>query len=144
MPIFLRISSSSALEVFARSWPFIHTCPALGFSKPTRVRSSVLFPEPEPPKITSVCACSTSKLIPCRISRSPYCTRRSRTEITAPACADSFVFSGMLSLHYRTQLPITRKEKKRRKHEIHGNHHKDRNNHCLRRRAPNFFRSAAR
>src|SRR5260370_16587965 len=50
IPIFLRISSISAAEVFARSRPLIHISPALGFSSPTRVRRSVLFPDPEPPR----------------------------------------------------------------------------------------------
>ena len=44
----------------------------LGRSSPTSVRKRVLFPEPEPPRITSVSPAWTSKLMPCKISRSPY------------------------------------------------------------------------
>ena len=35
----------------------------------------MLFPEPDPPRITTVSPCLTSKLTPCKISRSPYLTR---------------------------------------------------------------------
>ena len=47
--------------------------PEDGFSRPTSVRSRVLLPEPEPPITTMVSPCATSKVRPCRISRSPYC-----------------------------------------------------------------------
>ena len=53
-----------AAEVFAMSRPLIQISPALGFSRPTSVRRRVLFPDPEPPRITSVSPGCTSKLIP--------------------------------------------------------------------------------
>ncbi len=43
--------------------------PELGFSSPTNVRSKVLLPDPEPPRITMVSPRITSKLTPCKISR---------------------------------------------------------------------------
>src|SRR5262249_16904046 len=61
--------------------PEIQTSPELAFSNPTRVRSSVLLPEPEPPRITTVSPRRTSKSMPCKISRSPYRTRTPFAEI---------------------------------------------------------------
>src|SRR5258706_124469 len=44
MPIFLRISSNSAAEVVAILRPLIQISPALGCSRPTRLRRSLLRP----------------------------------------------------------------------------------------------------
>src|SRR3989441_5034565 len=56
--------------------------PPLGSGRPTRTRRSVLLPEPEPPRMTRVSPRWTSRSMPWRTSRSPNCTRRSRTEMT--------------------------------------------------------------
>ena len=65
------IAAISAAEMDAIFFPLSQISPEVGFSKPTSVRRSVLLPDPEPPRITSVSPRCTSKLIPCRISRSP-------------------------------------------------------------------------
>ncbi len=64
IPIIFRRSSSSRSEIVARFLPAIHTSPLATRSRPTSVRNKVLFPDPEPPRITSVSPGCTSKLIP--------------------------------------------------------------------------------
>src|SRR5580704_4123300 len=76
------MASISRSDALVMSTPLMWTCPEDGFSRPTSVRSRVLLPEPEPPITTAVSPWTMSKVRPCSTSRSPYCTRRSRTEMT--------------------------------------------------------------
>src|ERR1700691_4284819 len=142
MPIFLRISSNSAREIAAMSWPFIQICPALGFSRPTNVRSSVLLPEPEPPRITSVSERATSKLMPWRISCSPYCTRRSFTEITGSVCETSFLSSAMPTSSVGRLLTGNEKENSG-ENEIDGDHRENGDDHGLRCGPPDLLRPSS-
>src|ERR1700691_2079947 len=88
------MASISRAEALAMSTPLTRTSPEDGFSRPTKVRSSVLLPEPEPPITTTVSPWTISNARPCRTSRSPYCTRRSRTEITEEGAAGAAILCG--------------------------------------------------
>src|SRR5580704_2377614 len=135
MPNFLRISSRSSLVMAEKFFPRIHTSPELGCSSPTSVRSSVLFPEPDPPRITSVSPAGTSKLIPCKISRSPYFTRKLRTDIAEGVALDLGVGLGLMN------LPRRRHVENCRENQIHHDYHKNRFHHRRCRRTPHLLRS---
>src|SRR5712692_7345011 len=121
MPIFFRISSISCDEIAAIFFPLSQISPELGLSRPTRVRSSVLLPEPDPPRITRVSPRITSKPMPWRISRSPKLTRRFRKEIIASDCVAALLVRSMAIFQ---TLPFTHEEKECGKDEIHQNHQK--------------------
>src|SRR5882762_3295131 len=129
MPIFFRISSISRDEIAAIFFPLSQISPELGLSMPTSVRRSVLLPEPEPPRITSVSPFITSKLMPWRISSSPYLTRRFRTEIIASGCVAALLVCSMAIFQ---TLPFTHEEKERRKDEVHQYHQKNGNHNGAR------------
>src|SRR6266849_9539695 len=129
IPIFSRISFISCDEIAAIFFPLSQISPELGLSRPTRVRSSVLLPEPDPPRITRVSPRITSKPMPWRISRSPNVTRRFRKEIIASGCAAALLVCSMAIFQ---TLPFTHEEKERGENEVHqdyqkyGNHHRAR------------------
>src|SRR5580704_16750532 len=133
MPNFLRISSRSSLVMAEKFFPRIHTSPELGCSNPTSVRSSVLLPEPEPPRITIVSPAGTSKLIPCRISRSPYLTRRFRTDIAEGVALVLGVGFGLINLPWRRHVENCREN------QIHHYHQKNRLHHRRCRRTPHLL-----
>src|SRR5580692_8128470 len=138
MPNFLRISSRSSLVMAEKFFPRIHTSPELGVSSPTSVRSSVLLPEPDPPRITSVSPAGTSKLMPCRISRSPYFTRKFRTDIAEGVALGLGVGLGLINLPWRCHVENCREN------QIHHHHHKNRLHHRRCRRTPHLFRTQSR
>src|SRR6266705_1343931 len=119
MPIFFRISSISSVEIAAIFFPLSQISPELGLSSPTSVRSSVLLPEPDPPRMTKVSPRITSKLMPWRSSRSPYLTRRSRKVIIASDCIAGLLVCSMAIFQF---LLLTEEEKQRGKDQVHKTH----------------------
>ena len=103
-PMRLRMASNSRARAVEMSTPLIRTSPEDGFSRPTRVRSMVLLPEPEPPITTSVSPRRTSNVRPCRTSRSPKRTRRSRAEMMGSWESDAAIRSSFLPAPDRTGL----------------------------------------
>src|SRR5258708_28074577 len=126
MPIFFRISFISHDEIAAIFFPLSQISSELGLSRPTSVRSSVLLPEPEPPRITMVSPRITSKPMPWRISRSPKLTRRFRKEIIASGCVAELLVCSMAIFQ---TLPFSHEEKERCKDKVHQNYQKYGNHH---------------
>src|ERR1700680_646281 len=116
MPILRRNSSHSSGESEAIFLPQMRISPLLGCSRPTRVRRRVLLPEPEPPRMTTVWFRGTSKLMPWRISRSPYWTRRFRAEM-----AGSFLTVSLI----RSSSPGRGEIEKRRENQVHDHNQED-------------------
>src|ERR1700740_2542799 len=142
IPIFFNNSSRSPSDMDAKSLFCIQISPELGISSPTKVRSSVLLPDPEPPRITSVSPAGTSKLIPCRISRSPYFTRRLRTDIAEDVVL--FFDAGVGVVGLINNLPWRRQIENCRKNQINNNHQKNGLHHGRCRRTPHLFGSQPR
>src|SRR5450432_2449542 len=130
-PILRRTESISCSEAVASSIPLTRTSPECGFSNPTIVRNSVLFPDPDPPKITTVSPRWISRSTPCSTSRSPNLTRSPFTEIAGA----SLILPSCRSL---------RRIKQRGENQIHHHHYKNGNHHSSRCRLPDLFRSRPR
>src|SRR5580658_9210094 len=120
--------SITCVGAVVMSVPLMWTCPEDGRSRPTSIRSSVLFPEPEPPITTRVSFCLTSKVSPCRISRSPKRTRRSLAAMTG---------SGIALPHSSRRVEQDRKE------QIDQHQQQERNHHCPGSGPADFFGAGA-
>src|SRR4051794_8071173 len=162
-----RSSISRSLAV-RRSTPRSFTVPPTGRCSPSRCRSSVDLPEPDPPMITRISPGWTTKSMPCSTRRRPYHASSLSTSISgAPAWLTEVLMRispslprkrGPSDFAFVTEkrwdpafagmtkcggAPTRSSIQEERKHHVRDDDPADRQDDRTRRRAPHAYRAAA-